>query len=341
MAIPSGVITIEQAAKVQNNPELKKIVKSLYKFDSILPLIPMRTEMVSRMDGARLVGNLPTPTFVAANQAPTYVQANPEQFSEKVYMIRNLVGADSFYIRDKLNFTDPVKLTKDAYFEALSYLINDYFINATPTTEGGLAPVGLKARLDNPITYGIFNVSGTAETKFSASANVAFGSISTAEAAKFTYAFRKMLTRMGSKTGKGIHAFMDEELFDRMWLILGYNNQGNSLTVDKDGYDRKIVKFDDCELHPIGRKADQTTRIIPITETSAGATGGTTYTSIYFAHFGEDYMDGWKWADPAFYDRPWLDDGTIAPELFEFIFGWRTVNNRAIGRLFGIDIGSV
>jgi hypothetical protein len=338
MSIPSGVITLEQSAKVQNSPRLTRIVESLYKFQSVLPMIPMMAKKVSRMDGARLVGNLPSPSFRAINEAPTYVQANPEHFSEQFHIIRDFVGADRIYREDELNFTDPVDMTKDAYMAALAYKINDYFINSTSSTESGKSFVGLKARLYNPVQYGVFNVSGVAETKFSAAANCALGSLSTAEASKFIFGFRQMLTRMGSKTGKNIHAFMDEKLYDLFVIILGYLNQGTSLSVDRDGFDREIMKFQDCQLHPIGRTADQTTRIIPITEDANGNTGGTNYTSVYFVRLEEGYFDGWKWGDPGFRKMPYLDDGTIAPELFEFIFGVRMVNNRSIGRLFGIQV---
>lgn len=344
-SIPTNSLSLQDWAKFRNDPMITKITKSLYTLSNVLTDMSFVQKEYINIRGSRWAGNLPTVNGIGFNVVPAYITGTPEQYEEQVGLIRDSAAVDTLLLRDKGNITDPVKSRIESYLEAFTYKTNDTLINATPSTEQYLSP-GLKWRLDNPSLSGVFSANGTTtELKIDVAADLRAatlgGSGGQAEAYKFLEAFRRVLTRMKAPTGKNVVAYMNEELYVRFPTIIAAAGETLSFSITKDNYDRDVATYRSCRLQPIGRKADQTTQIITITENSDGTdTGASEYTSIYFAYMAEGHFSGWHFDPPHFKDIGIDDSGVIKQWTFEYCYGLMMEDNRSIARMYDLRFGS-
>jgi len=93
-----------------------------------------------------------------------------------------------------------------------------------------------------------------------------------------------------------------------------------------------------AQLHDIGYKADQTTRVITSTETAAGADGSSTFTSIYAANYGPDHLSGWQFEPLQAEDLGLQNNGVIYRTMIDWAMGLFNANVRSMGRLYDIKI---
>jgi len=106
--------------------------------------------------------------------------------------------------------------------------------------------------------------------------------------------------------------------------------------VGRDMFDRKIDMFAGIPVMWAGTKGDQSTEIIPVTETAAGARTGGSDTSYYFVQLGHPYVQGMQMRPPQrLYDGV-ISDGVTRRVVFQWPVGLRMSNNRAVVRLRGI-----
>jgi hypothetical protein len=344
--IPTNALSMADWAKFQNDPLITKTVMSLYELCNVLTYVPMTAAEQTVVRGSRWAGNLPSVNGIGFNTIPAYFTGTPEHYTEQVGLIRDSLAVDKLLLRDKLNISDPAKQRIDAYLKAFTYKMNDVFINGNPVDEPFL-PVGVKWRLDNPGRSGVFSTDGsTTELKIDAACDVRLATLGTTatgpiQSYTFIESFRRMLTRLGRPTGKGVTAFMNEEMFNRIPVVIGAAGEGYTFEITKDQYDRRVATFMDCQLVPIGRKADQTTQIITITEDTTGAAASSEYTSIYFCVLDEEHFSGWHFDPPKFIPLGLDDTGILNQWTFEYAYGLRMESNRSLGRLYDIRFGSV
>jgi hypothetical protein len=335
MAIPSGVLTFQETAKLKNSPMLTRISDSLLRFDSVYGTLPWQQMKRSQIRDARRVGGLPTVSHVGLAEEPAFVKDSVEHFNENTYLIRDKIGVDPLELEDELLFENPMDSAMDAYMEAFAYDQNDKFINNTPLINPK-APPGIKWRITNPTLSGV-----NTDVDLSSGADVRHTATDVpAESKKFMESLRRLFVRMSAPTGQNIHLWMNEDMHTRIPFIIASANETISFSTAKDNYERQVHSYMGAKFHIIGRKADQTTQIILNTQDNLGADGGTDYTSIYATRLGKDYFSGWYFAPPKFKKLGVMESGVITQSMFEFYYGHKMKHTRSLGRLYGIRYGS-
>ena len=94
--------------------------------------------------------------------------------------------------------------------------------------------------------------------------------------------------------------------------------------------------FGGVVLDHAGTKGNQTTQVIGVAETAAGARSGGSDTSFYFMKFGGQWLTGLQKESPKRLFDAVTDDGVTHRVVFEWPVGLMSFNTRAIGRVRGI-----
>jgi hypothetical protein len=110
------------------------------------------------------------------------------------------------------------------------------------------------------------------------------------------------------------------------------------LEITKDQFDRTITMYKGAILKDIGYEADQATRIIPTTESSAGAQSGGTYTSIYAVNYAPGHFGGWQYEPVAAHDLGLMNNGVIYRTMIDWAGGLLNANIRSLGRLYDVKL---
>jgi hypothetical protein len=337
MAVDAASLTLAQYAQMSNSPIVRSIGYSLLQFGSVLSDIPLVTRRTLVASGVRFVGsNLPAPTWTKLNAEPTVVTATPTPFQEQVYLIRNAIDTDAKLVNEENAIVDPRALRLQAYLEGVTYDLNDKFINNNQVTGNSDCFVGLRARLDDPTTYGC-----ESEMKLTGAAvDMTQGAMTAATANTFIELVGQLLNYMGTPQGDGVVLYMNELLklrFERAIRMLG---AGAGFTTTADAFDRSVERFKNAKIRVIGRKADQTTQIITNTEATTGLDSNSTYTSLYAVRFGDGYFSGWQFdsLDQSVRDLGLLDNGVIYRTVIDWAIGLFQAHTRAVGRIYDIKV---
>ena len=283
MAVSTSAMSLTDYALISNDPRVMKITQSLLINGSALADIPLFDKKTLLANGVRWTGNLPSVNWGKLNTEPTVTKGQPTPFQEQVYIVRNAVDVDHFLVEDENSIQDPRATQLSAWLTSLSYDFNDKFINNNQITGEDDAPVGLKARLDNYTDYGI-----PSEMKINCNAvDLSTSGMTAATARAFFEYLETAFTYMGAPEGDGIVIYMNDYMMRRFRTSTFAMGTNGGLAIVKDQFDRTILKYKNARLVDIGRKADQSTRIITATETSAGASGSDVHTSLYLVRYGD------------------------------------------------------
>ncbi len=334
MAVSASALTLAQYALLSNDPLVKKVTHSLLMYGNVLEDIPLVSKKTLIANGVRWEGNLPTVTWAPLNSDPTVSSGTPTPYQEQAYLIRNAIDVDRFLVEDENQIVDPRGSQVDAFLRAVTYDVNDKFINNHPGTGDANAPVGLKERIDSYATYGV-----RSENKIDGGGvDMTQANMTAATANTFLEFLDQLLWSVDSKTGQGCCLYMNEVMLRRLaraCRLLG----SSALDITRDNYDREILTYRGAKLVDIGYKADQSTRIITVTEANTGAAGSSTYTSIYAAHYGEEHLLGWQFEPLAPKDIGLVGNGgTIFRVIFDWAFGLLNQHTRSMARLYGIKL---
>lgn len=337
MAVSADALTLGQYAIQSNDPRVQKITYSLLKNGAFLDDLPLVTKKSLIANGVRFEANLPTPTWNKLNTEPTVTSGTPTPFQEQAYIVRNAIDVDHFLVEDENAIQDPRGVQVEAFLQALSYDMNDKWINNGHVTGDDDAFVGIRTRLDNPTVYGL-----NSELKIDAGAlDMSLGGMTAATANTFLEYIQQLLSYLGREDGNGVVLYMNDVMKRRFATAIRKLGAGAGFTMTSDAYGRQISSFNGAKIVDIGRKADQSTRIITYTETSAGVDGASDHTSIYAAVFGEDRLMGWQFKSiqEAIEDLGKVGNaGTILRFLIDWAFGLYSQHTRCMGRIYGIKV---
>jgi hypothetical protein len=78
----------------------------------------------------------------------------PTPYQESAFLIRNYIDVDKFLVQDQNQIVNPRAMRLEGYLKSVAYEFNDKFINNNHATGNADALVGIRARLDDPTTYG-------------------------------------------------------------------------------------------------------------------------------------------------------------------------------------------
>jgi hypothetical protein len=333
----ANAISLSEYAIMSNNPLVMGITKSLLMAGSVLADIPLATENTLLVNGVRWEGNLPTVDWAKINGGLTVTKGKPTAYSEQAFMIRNAIDVDTAILADRNRIMDPRAAQISAYFDAVTYDTNDKFINNSHTSGDADAPVGLRERLDNPSVYGV-----QSELKIDfGGVDLSDSGMGQDDANTFVTNVQKMLDFLGRREGDGVVFYANDDLLRRWERAVRIMGAGAGWNTVVDSWGRMVTKYRNARIVDIGRKADQTTRIITSTETSTGAAGASTFTSLYAVVYGEDRFMGWQFAplDQSVVDLGLLgNDGTIARTMVDWKVGLLPVHTRCMARGYNIKV---
>lgn len=337
MAVSTYAMNLADYALISNDPRVMKITQSLLINGSILADIPLYDKKTLLANGVRWVGNLPSVNWGKLNTEPVVAKGQPAPFQEQAYIVRNAVDVDHFLVEDENSIQDPRAVQLSAWLLSLSYDFNDKFINNNQITGSEDAPVGLRARLDNNTDYGI-----PSEMKINCgSVDLSPSGMTSTTMRNFIEYIEMALTYMGAPEGDGVTFYMNDYMFRRFRSGLFTMGTSGGLSVTQDQFGRSITKYKNARLVDVGRKADQTTRIITATETSSGAAGSDVHTSIYAVRYGEEYFCGWQFKSlgESITDVGLIGNaGTILRTVIDWAVGLYQPHTRSVARLYGIKL---
>lgn len=334
MAVSASALTLAQYAIMSNDPLVKQISYSLLMNAQVLMDLPLVTKKTILVNGVRWEGSLPSVNWSRLNVDPTVTSGTPTPYQEQAYIIRNAIDVDKFLVEDENQIVDPRGAQIDAYLTSVAYDINDKFINNDPISGDAQAPVGLRYRLDHYSTYGI-----NSDMKIDGAGVDMTTAMTAATAATFIELVQQTLDYMGAPSGEGVTLYMNDTLKRRFARAIRILGAGAGFTMLKDAFGRTVEAFNNAQVKDIGRKADQTTRIILNTETSAGLAGASTYTSFYAVKYGEDAVFGWQFDALKPEDIGLIGNGgSTYRTKVDWAFGLVIRHTRAVARVYGVKI---
>jgi len=306
----------------------------------------------------RVIDQLIQPTWVALSAANASPQTQPlEDYEEGVFFVRDPIQIDRAYMQDK-NYVNgnPIQRQIQSYVMGRSFLFDNALINNFATQgpiQNPYGVTGLKYRLIYPDVTG----SGcNSACQVQATADISFAGLSSVSGIKLAYDLSKLFSHMGNAKGTGIVLLMSPQAF---WLFAAaIKNQGmaGGFTVDKDAFDRTVIKFMDAEISECGFLPPQNggLQTAPIIDDAQDINGwssgdaaynssvsatqpqGAVYTSIYAIQTsGPEAMELWQAS------APWMVSERVPGQfyhvvLFEHSLGIWQPYTRSIGRLYGL-----
>lgn len=332
-------LTLADYALQSNDPLIQKIGYSLIMAGNVLQDIPLQTYPSFKASGVRFAGdNLATVNWRALNADPAVTKSTPTPFEEQAYTLSNSFDIDSKLLRDQNAIQNPFSVQLGAYLRAVSYDINDKFINNTLALDPN-APVGLRFRIDNATAWGV-------ETELKIDAGGVTADMSAAMTATTANAFlevlQQLLDYMGAPDGVGVVIYVNDLLKRRLTRAIRVLGAGSGFALDGvDPFQRKVLTFQNAVIRDIGRKKDQSTRILLNTEASTGVAGSSTFCSLYGVRFGlEDAFRGWQFdgLEQSIIGPFLLQNGVQQRLVIDWTVGWFQEHTRAIGRVYDIKI---
>lgn len=336
MAISANALSMLEWANLSNAPLVQAVTYSLRKAGSIMTDIPFVNKQTLIQNGVRFTGTLPTVDWVPVNSEPTVVKSNPQPYQEQAYIFRNAVDVDKVYVQDKNQIVNPRAFQTENVVRAAAYDFNDKFINNNHAGGDNDAIVGLRARLDDPTTFGTLSANKIDAT--GATTSLKPSSLTAGTFVKFCEKLEELLWALNSPEGDGVVIYGNDTWLRRMStgakLAAGSGGFGQAT----DQYGRSVMTYKNAQLRDAGVKGDQSTRIILNTETSTGAAGSSTFTSIYGVRYGIDGLFGWQFEPMNVQDLGLLDNGVTYRTLIDWTGGVMMTDIRSIARLYDIEI---
>lgn len=335
MAVSTSALTLAQYAIMSNDPLVQRITYSLLVNGNVLEDLPLVSKKSMIINGVRWEGSLPSINWSQLNVDPVVTSGTPTPYQEQAYIVRNAIDVDRFLVEDENQIVDPRGAQADAYLRGLAYDLNDKFINNAHPTGNANSPVGVRARLDGPTVYGL-----NSEMKINGSGvDMSVSGMSAATGNTFIELVQQVLDYMGAPNGDGVVLYMNDVLkrrFERAIRLLG---AGAGFAMTKDAFDRPVERYKNARVVDIGRKADQSTRIITTTEDSAGADGASTYTSFYAVKYGDEGVMGWQFEALQPKDIGLIGNGGSTYRLLiDWAFGWISQHTRDMARVYGVKL---
>lgn len=336
MAIATGSLTLADYALMSNDPMVQAVLYSLILYSNVMQDVPITDKKSLIVNGSRFEGNLPTVNWSQLNAEGVTTKGTPTPFQEQAFIIRNYIDVDKILVEDENRISDPRATQTGAYLKALTYEMNDKFFNNDHVAGDANAPVGIKYRINNGGTYGvrpenIINSSGLDVTQATIISTPGNGN-------KLIEFLDQLLWSVDSPDGEGVVLYMNEVMKRRFHFALRQMGTSGGLDISKDQFDRVIERYKGAVIRDPGYKADQATRVITSTETSAGVAGSSNYTSIYAVNYDTNHFHGWQFEHVNVQDLGLIYNGVIYRTLIDWVVGLVNDSTRSLGRIYGLKI---
>lgn len=335
MTISSSAVSLATYANMSNNPLVSAFAYSLISNNNVIQDIPLQTNASLLATGSRFDGsNYPTVNWSQINAEGVTVNTTPTPWQEGIFLLRNYIDVDKLLVKDKNAIRDPRAAQTEAYSKFLTYEFNNRFINNDHITGNVNAPVGLKYRVANGTTYGVWS-NGSIDA---GGVDLSQSGISAATANKFLELLDQTLWSVDSVDGSGVVLYMNEVMKRRFAFALRQLGTNGGYSIMQDQFNRTVEMYKGARVVDIGYQPNQTTRIIPTVENAAGASSGGTFTSIYAVNYSEGHFGGWQFDDLNVQDLGLLNNGVTYRTLIDWAIGYYNDSTHSIARLYDIKL---
>lgn len=331
MPIDSSALNLAQYADLSNDPLVQAVTFSLIKSGSVLQDVPFVNKQSLKVNGVRWEGNLPSVNWASLNSEGAVTSSSPTPYQEQAFILRNYIDVDKLMVQDVNAIVDPRGALVDAFMVSAAYDVNDKFVNNDHAAGDANAPVGLRYRIDNGSTFGV-----RSGNKIDAGGVVVTSAATAANANSFFEYLDQLLWSVDAPDGSGVVLYMNEAMKRRMAFLARLMGTSGGFATTQDQFGRTVEMFRGAIVRDIGYKADQSTRIITVTETAAGAAGASNFTSIYAVNYGLDHFFGWQFAPLQARDLGLLNNGVIYRTMIDWAGGFINASNRSIARLYDV-----
>ncbi len=333
--ISTSAMSFAQYAVQSNDPMVKAITFSLLDMGNAMADIPFLNKKSLIANGVRWIGNLPSVNWGTINSDPVTTVGTPTPYQEQAYVLRNNIDVDKIFVEDENAIVDPRGAQLAAYLRAATYDFNYKFLKNDHVTGDANSFVGLRYRLANPSTYGVWS-SALIDA---GGVDLSLAGMTATTANNFIEDVDQLLWSVDSPDGQSVVLYMNEVMKRRFSHALRIMGTTGGLAITQDQFNRTIESYNGARLADIGYKSDQSTRIITTTETAAGtADTGSTYTSIYAVNYDADHFTGWQYEPINAKDLGLLNNGVIYRTIIDWAGGLFPINYRSFGRLYDIKL---
>ena len=319
----AGEFTLVELSKIETDPGRKSVIDTLLMEASLLEIVPWETIGALSTNVVRM-GTLPSVGFRKVNEGFTVGTAALEQKVENISIMGGFFDVDKVIVRARNTSINPRALNQIMMTKAMAYKYNDKFINGNPETDPEEFK-GLEQRIDDVVAEGYtgqeIDVAGGSVTE----------GILNSSAISLNFLNKLDQAMYQIKGHNPPFALMNGTMLLAVRALL---RKEDLLDKTKDQFDRLVDMYGQTRLVDIGCKADQTTEILPLTETKGG---GTTETSIYFVKFGiGEFMWGIQEYPLEVEDKGLLEGSPIYRTEVDWPVGHAVVDPYSISRLYGI-----
>ena len=316
--------TLLDLSKIEKDPLKKSVMDTLLMETAMLELVPwetigaLSTKIVRYQD-------LPSVGFRKINGSFSSADGHLEQQVENIALMGVFSDTDKAIARAKNTIGDARAIQQTMMLKGMSYSLNDKFINGDVEVDVDEFK-GLKKRIDD------LNTEGFTGQRVDNGGTAGDGILlNTAEQHNFLDSLDKTIYAI--KGHNPDYAFMNSTLLLAMRSLL---RRLQLLDTTKDSFDRTVDMYQNVRLKDIGVKADQTTEILPNTETLEDA-GAAESTSMYFVKFGiGELFWGIQEYPLEVDDKGLLESSPVFRTEVDWPLGFAQADPYSIARLFAI-----
>lgn len=265
--------TLADYHQVETDTLRKSVLDTLLMESDVLQDLPWETIGALATTIVR-IQDLPSVGFRKVNEGYASSDGHLEQNVETISLMGMYSDVDKAIIRAKNNIQDARGIQQTMMVKAMAYNFNDKFINGNPETDPEEFK-GLSQRVDD------LNAAGFTGQYIDNGGTSGDGILlNSAERHNFLDSFEQ--AQYAIKGHNPEWAYMNNTTLRATRSVL---RREGLLDTTKDQFDRVINMYGTTKLSDIGVKADQTTEILPNSETLEDA-GAAESTSIYFCKYG-------------------------------------------------------
>lgn len=321
------MFTLADLAQIETDVLRKSVIDTLLMEADVMKFVPWETIGALSTKIVRYK-DLPSIGFRAIGGDYSEGNVRMEQAIEHIALMGVYCDADKAQIRAKNTIAEARAVQQTAALKGMAYNFNDKFINGDP--EASSATVnefkGLKKRISDLNSDGFTG-------QYIDNAGTSGDGILLNSAERHNFLDHVDQAVYAIKGHKPDMALMNHNVLLALRSVL---RREGLLDTTKDQFDRVVNVYDGCELQDIGVKADQTTEILPNSETLEDE-GAAESTSIYFVRFGiGEYMWGIQEYDLEVDDIGQLEDGVTYRTIVDWPLGLAILDPYSVARLYAI-----
>ena len=317
-------LTLAEFSKIEKDSLRKSVMDTLIMEASVLELLPWETigQLVTTISRFQALPNM---GFRKINEGYASGDGALEQATETISLMGGYMDTDKALARAKKTIGDARKIQQTMGLKAMAYKFNDKFINGSPATDPEEFK-GLKERVDGLRDEGFTG-------QYVDNAGTSGDGILLDATERHNFLDKVDVARYAIKGHNPAFGFMNSTLLLALRSLL---RREGLLDTTKDQFDRVVNMYDNTRLQDIGVKADQTTEIMPNTETLEDA-GVAESTSIYFCKFGiGEFLWGIQEYPLEVTDKGELEGSPVFRTQLDWPLGLAIADPYSISRLYGI-----